>query len=236
LELLSESNLKEILEIAAPLSMVHETGLRFAAEQAVRAVENDLLGDIVECGVWRGGASIAMLLAQRIAFGAVVKPVHMFDSFKGLPPVDPQDGPLAAAWQAGADPKNYFENCRAARSDLDFALAHLSFSSNDFVVWEGAFEEIMVAAVKAIGLKGVALLRLDSDWYRSTKLCLESLIPITTEGAVVIVDDYYAWDGCARAVHEYLSTQSLPYRIKSLPHNFGAYFLKRKCRKSFDEF
>jgi len=49
------------------------------------------------------------------------------------------------------------------------------------------------------------LLRLDSDWYESTKQCLENLFDLVVDGGLVIIDDYYVWDGCARAVHDFLS-------------------------------
>jgi O-methyltransferase len=53
----------------------------------------------------------------------------------------------------------------------------------------------------------IAVLRLDGDWYDSTRLCLEALYPAVPPGGLIIIDDYYAWEGCARAVHEYLAQQ-----------------------------
>jgi hypothetical protein len=233
--MLSTDAVEEIQATVAPFTMVHATGVQFAMEQTVAAIEASIPGVIVECGVWKGGASLAMLLAQRAAFGKVVRPVHLLDSFAGLPRVELRDGPLAAEWQAGADPEKFFDNCTASRDELEACFAHHGFVFPDYVVWEGWFESTLPRLVCALD-QPIALLRLDSDWYASTRLCLETLMPITSEGATVIVDDYYAWDGCARAIHDYLAAADLPYRIKSLPYNFGAYFVKRQARPGFNVF
>ncbi len=62
----------------------------------------------------------------------------------------------------------------------------------------------------------IALLRLDGDWYESTMLCLEHLFDRVAVGGVVIIDDYFTWDGCSRAVHDFLSRRSATERIHSL--------------------
>ena len=55
----------------------------------------------------------------------------------------------------------------------------------------------------------IAVLRLDGDWYDSTRVCLENLYPQVAPGGIVIIDDYYNWDGCARAVNEFLADSRL---------------------------
>jgi O-methyltransferase len=60
----------------------------------------------------------------------------------------------------------------------------------------------------------IAVLRLDGDWYESTWQCLEALYPHVAPGGLIIIDDYYAWDGCARAVHAYLAQHQLAERIR----------------------
>ena len=60
----------------------------------------------------------------------------------------------------------------------------------------------------------IALLRLDGDWYDSTMQCLTLLYERVMNGGLVIIDDYYAWDGCARAVHEFLARTSEPCRLR----------------------
>lgn len=233
---MADPRVRGILEAVSPFSMVHETGIVFAMAAVVHAIQKSLPGAVVECGTWRGGCAVAMLLVQRELFGKVVKPVYMLDSFEGLPPVDPRDGPLAAAWQSGVNKETFFDNCRAAQEDLHTLLERHRFSDGEYRIVRGWFDRTAPALAGELAGEGLAVLRLDGDWYASTRVCLDHLCPVTAEGGVVIVDDYYAWDGCARAVHDFLSARDLPYRIKSLPYNFGAYFIKRAFRSSFDEF
>ncbi len=231
---LEETQIEQILARVGPYTMVSEPAIRFVCEQAVAMVRNGIPGSFVECGVWRGGSSMAMLLPQRAAFGKVERLVYMLDSFEGLPPVTVRDGPLAAQWKQGGDPTNYLDNCRASLEELQHALKTLGFSSENFRIVPGWFNQSVPALVPQLQREGIALLRLDGDWYDSTMTCLEHLVPLVAEGGVVIVDDYYAWDGCARAVHDYLSRHDLAYRLRSLPAWQGAYFIKKPHRDRFD--
>lgn len=235
-EEMSHPKIRKILDEVAPYSMVHESGIAFTMAAVVYAIKNNLPGVLLECGTWRGGCSVAMLLVQRELFGRIIKPVYMLDSFEGLPKVDHRDGPLAAEWQAGADQEKFFDNCKAAQKDLENLLKKHEFLESEYKLVRGWFDITVPEVALELSEQGIAVLRLDGDWYASTDVALKHLCPITCEGGVVIVDDYYAWDGCARALHDFISGSDLPYRIKSLPYNFGAYFIKRAYRSSFNEF
>ncbi len=231
---LTEAQLARIVETVKPWTMVSEAGIRFTCEQTIGLIGQGITGVIVECGVWKGGSSIAMLLAQREGFGRVERPVHLLDSFEGLPPVTSRDGPLAQQWQKGADPANFFDNCKASPDELKVTLGSMGFREEEYRIWPGWFANTLPNLVETIKNQGIALLRIDGDWYDSTLVCLEQLTPQVSEGGVVIVDDYYAWDGCARAVHDYLSRHDLSYRIRSLLNRYGAYFIKKQARDQFD--
>jgi O-methyltransferase len=231
-----ESLKQRILTTVAPYTMVHETGVAFVIDETIRLCREEIPGVIVECGVWRGGASLAALLAQRETFGRVIKPVYLLDSFEGLPPVTEKDGPLAAQWQSGADVERFMDNCRAAEEECRTLMRTHGFGPQEAVIVKGWFSQTLPGVVEAVRPTGVAMLRLDGDWYDSTMECLTAAEPLVSEEGAIIIDDYYAWDGCARALHDYLSRNDLPYRIKSLPYNFGAYMTKRSARRSFEQF
>lgn len=213
-----------------PLTMVPEAGVRFAIDQTIRVLTEGIPGVLVECGVWRGGCSIAMLLAQREIFGRVERPVYLLDSFEGLPPAQDRDGPLAELWQRGETSGATYDNCAASVSEVEASLKDLGFTSNDYRLVAGWFEDTVPEQKATFAESNIALLRLDGDWYESTKVCLDNLMPAVANNAVVILDDYYAWDGCARAVHEYLSQNDVPYRVRSLPAFVGAYLVKKQYR------
>ena len=232
---LTEVKIQAILAAVQPYTMVHESGVLFAMEKANELIIRGIPGVIVECGVWRGGCSIAMLLAQRERFGRVERPVYLLDSFEGLPPPAPVDGPLAKLWQQGGNPETYFDNCRADVEAVQATLDKMGFGGDDYTLRKGWFGSAVPALADLLGNRNIALLRLDCDWYDSIMVCLEHLLPLVPEEGAVIMDDYYAWDGCAKALHDYLSRNELPYRIKSLHNCYGAYFIKKASRARFDE-
>ncbi|MEK6272610.1 MAG: TylF/MycF/NovP-related O-methyltransferase [Actinomycetota bacterium] len=98
-------NLQPVVQRSMPLSMATEADLRFTAQQALEVIDRNVPGVFVECGVWRGGCSAAMLLAQRERHGTVMRKTYLLDSFQGLPPATERDGPFALAWQADTDPQ-----------------------------------------------------------------------------------------------------------------------------------
>jgi O-methyltransferase len=163
-----------------------------------------LEGDLVECGTWRGGmlAAIAELVgAGRLCVG--------FDSFEGLPPAQEIDGSAAQTWQTDTAGENYFDNCRASEAEFRAAMA---LAGAAYRVERGWFDDTVPRY--ASEQRPMALLRLDGDWYESTMVCLEHLFPLVVDGGIVIIDDYHTWDGCTRAVHDYLSRVGSTTRIR----------------------
>jgi O-methyltransferase len=171
----------------------------FARNLALCAIGAPASGCIVECGVWRGGMSAGMadMLPDRFHL--------LFDSFEGLPPATDTDGPDAIAWQKDTSAENYFDNCRAERGYAERAMQ--MSAAKCFKLVQGWFQDTLVAFKPE---EPIAILRLDGDWYESTMQCLTALYPHVMTKGLIIIDDYYAWDGCSRAVHDFLSrTQSL---------------------------
>ena len=176
-------------------------------------------GDIVECGTWRGGMVAA--IATRLADPA--RHVHLFDSFEGLPPAGPADGESAHAWQADPTGPDYHDNCRAEQAEAEAAMRRSGAAA--WTIHRGWFDDTVGPFAQSEPTPRVALLRLDGDWYDSTLTCLRALYPLVVPGGLVIIDDYDVWDGCSRAVHDYLSETSSPDRI----NHFGSVpYLRRR--------
>jgi O-methyltransferase len=171
-------------------------------------------GDLVECGTWRGGMSSAMAAALPGRRSV------LFDSFEGLPEAKPVDGAAAIYWSTRV---RDHDNCRAEESWAVQAMERVK--STDFELVKGWFEDTVPVWAKLE--RPIAVLRLDGDWYESTILCLEHLWPLVSVGGVVIVDDYYQWDGCSRAVHDYLSRIQAPERIERSKRGV-AYLIRRQ--------
>lgn len=219
-----------VIAEVADYTMVSEAPLRLTIESTIVSIERDLPGPIVECGTWRGGSSFAMLLAQRYRYGRIVKPVWMFDSFEGLPPADARDGPMALAWQADTESPDYLNNCKVQLEDVLDTVARFGFRDDECCIAPGWFSNTLPPLSDMFRRSQIALLRVDCDWYESVLFVLRTLVPCVADEGRVIVDDYYAWDGCARATHDFLSQNSLCYRIRSIDGFGSAWFEKRAAR------
>ena len=173
-------------------------------------------GDYVECGVWRGGisAALAEVLGNHKTF-------HLFDSFEGLPPAKEIDGAAALAWQGNTKSPLYFDNCRAEES---FVIQAMKLARHpNYQIHKGWFEKTL----PVFNRTRIAILRLDGDWYESILVCLDNLFPKVVQGGLVLLDDYYAWDGCSRAVHDYFSKTKSVSRIHQW-NNQVPYIIKKE--------
>lgn len=173
-------------------------------------------GDVVECGVWRGGmiAAIAEILGKDRCY-------HLLDSFEGLPPVqEEKDGRWAKEWQQRKD-IFYFDNCKAPES---YAMAAMQMAAcTHYQIHKGWFADTLPKFPDV----PIALLRLDGDWYDSTYQCLQYLYPKVAKHGLIIVDDYYMWEGCIRAIYDYFSQYKITDRIRSTPHGV-CYIIKEE--------
>jgi O-methyltransferase len=162
-------------------------------------------GIIVECGTWRGGMSFSMAdLCPEAA------EIHCFDSFEGLPPTGELDGEEA---RRGYEESAFVAGRNFASLD-EFTAGQLLLAPHkrDKVKPHKGWFEDTIPAFRTD--KPIKILRLDGDWYESTMTCLENLYDLCAPNALVIIDDYVAWEGCARAVHDFLSRRQLPCRIR----------------------
>jgi hypothetical protein len=192
-----------------PYSMLVEGRLLQLARNVNEVLDAGIPSAFVKCGVWRGGASFLMADIVRRR-GAKNRTVWMFDSFEGLPPATQLDGGAAFDYQAAPDDPEYFNNCSASVEEVRAAARRLGLDPYVEIV-KGWFDQSLPAHRDRIGQ--IALLRIDGDWYESVKCCLEQLYDRVAPGGYIILDDYYDWQGCAIAVHEFLGTRKLPHRI-----------------------
>lgn len=163
------------------------------------SLDEGVPGDFIETGAWRGGVTILMRAVLH-AFGRSAadakRCVWVADSFAGLPAPDPQcdlrDAICHHLMHAVDDLRSDLESVRQA-----FARVGLLDERVHFL--PGLFKETLPTAP----IERIALLRLDGDWYDSTRDAIEALYPRVSPGGFVIVDDYGLPTGCARAIDEY---------------------------------
>ena len=186
---LTPIDLTAITARVRPFTMVPDIAVHFTAMETVRLIAEGIPGVLVECGTWRGGCSMAMLLAQQAVFGHVVRPVHLLDSFAGLPAASDRDGPLAQRWQAETNSPSYHDNCMVSEEQLRADITSLDFSEGEYFVHPGWFADTLPSLTARLGETPIALLRLDGDWYDSTLVCLRHLEPHVAVEGTVLIDD-----------------------------------------------
>ena len=166
--------------------------LPYAANLRLAASLKGIPGDIVECGTWRGGmiAGIADILGPERCY-------RLFDSYEGMPPAKEIDGKWALAWERNTSGPDYHNNCRA--SELEARTAMSISPAKNVVITKGWFRDTLPKAERS----PIAILRLDADWYDSTVCILENFAAAVVPGGMIIVDDYYVFEGCAHAVNEF---------------------------------
>lgn len=194
---------------ARPYTMTSPERL-YALIQAVRYVSSARIpGDIVECGVWRGGSMMAAACTL-IECGDATRELHLFDTFEGMSPPGARDvdidGQPASALLRGQD-KNDPDSawCLATLPDVRSALSGTGYEMARMHFVQGKVEDTIPGHTP----ERIALLRLDTDWYESTRHELEHLYPRLSPGGVLIIDDYGHWAGCRQAVDEYFAARKL---------------------------
>lgn len=186
----------------------------FDAYKAIRTINREMLaGDIVECGVWNGGCVGLMGLANRHVAGPKRK-IHLFDSFQGLPQPSLFDVEVVESYElqrtelalAANDRDNLIPiGACVGQSSAQverFLTERLGINREDLVFHVGWFQDTVPKAAKLVDQ--IALLRLDGDWYESTKICLEGFYQKVVPNGFVVIDDYGTFSGCRKAVDEFL--------------------------------
>ncbi len=199
------------VEFVRPFTATSPERINALCESVRYLCDNWIPGAIVECGVWRGGS---MMAAARtlIEKGDTTRELHLFDTFSGM--VAPGDYDLAPDGTPAA--KRFAEEargdgggstwCEASVEEVRAALALTRYPAERIRYVVGRVED----TIPRDAPDRIALLRLDTDWYESTRHELMHLYPRISRGGVLIVDDYGDWQGARRAVDEYFAGRARP--------------------------
>ena len=201
---------RAIVERALPYTMTGVPRLQALVDSVRYCVERGVPGSFAECGVWRGGSVLAMLLTLQ-ELGDTQRDVYLYDTFEGMTAptehdVSPLERPALETWtEARAqqtrpwgelfDPELFNEDAvRATVLSAGYPEERVHFVA-------GPVEETIPAAAP----EQLALLRLDTDWYESTLHEMDHLYPRLADAGVLLIDDYGHWEGARRAVDEYFA-------------------------------
>jgi len=196
-----------------PNTMVGYARLSNAYELAQLVEQTGLEGALVECGVWKGGCIATMAWVAKQANSN--RSIWLFDSFEGLPVPTELDGPRA---------QEYIGRYAASVEDVEGILfSRLEINRDSVHIVKGWFQDTLPASKDEIG--PIAILRLDGDWYESTRCCLENLYDQIVPSGYVILDDYGCWEGCKIATDEFLQHSNISVTLAEID-NKGRFFRK----------
>lgn len=178
----------------------------FALKSAVKyTIKNNLNGSYVECGVWKGG-SCMMIAKTLIEMNRLDKEIWLYDTFEGMTNPTNEDVEVETNLKGMELLKNIDKTTDKlnmwAYAPKDLVIKNMDstgYEKKNIKYIEGKVEDTLISSMP----KSIAMLRLDTDWYESTKIELEMLYPLLVSGGVLIIDDYGHFKGARKAVDEY---------------------------------
>jgi len=179
-------------------------------------IANDISGDFIETGIWRGGAIIFMRAVLK-SYGIKDRKVWGADSFQGLPKPDPKNYPFDVG-----DIHYQWKHLAVSLEQVKSNFEQFGLLDEQVCFLEGWFKDTLPQAP----IQKIALLRLDGDMYESTMDALINLYPKVSTGGYIIVDDYGYIESCRKAVQDYRSKHNILDEIKTIDWS-GVYW--KKC-------
>lgn len=183
------------LNIVKPYTMTTEVRIKSLFDSLEHIRINNLDGDLVECGVWQGGNILGII--SYLDYYKIHRKIWLYDTFEGM--VKP------TSYDVDYNNNNGEEWIGKCSADLEFVKKH--------VISKSHYPKELIHYIKGDICQTlldeqnvpdkISLLRLDTDWYLSTKLELEVLYPMVIKNGIIIIDDYGHWMGCKKAVDEY---------------------------------
>lgn len=214
----------QLIKFVEPYTMTSPERINAMVEAVEYVTSNNIGGNIVECGVWRGGSMMAAATAL-IERSSTERELLLYDTFEGMPPasdVDRDFCDVAAEIQLAAqdkeDPNSIW--CYASIEDVKQNLSLTRYPASRIRMIKGKVEDTLRSEPIEVTEEAsdIAILRLDTDWYESTRVCLTELYPRLVDGGVLIVDDYGHWKGCRKAVDEYFADQGIAIFLQRIDY------------------
>jgi O-methyltransferase len=207
---------KAVIKKVEAFTMTSQERIFGLIEAVKYIIENKIEGDIVECGVWKGGSMLAAA-ETLLKFENSKRHLYLYDTFEGMS--EPTELDISfnnekANHLLNAD-KDKEKNLIWAFSSLETVkqtMSMLDYPSDNIHYIKGKVEETIPATLP----EKIAILRLDTDWYESTKHELIHLFPRLVKGGVLIIDDYGFWKGARKAVDEYIIENKIQILLNRL--------------------
>lgn len=199
-----------------PFTMTSPERIAALRQAVIHVCRHGIAGAIVECGVWRGGSMMAV--ARTLLEIGASRDLVLFDTFAGMTPPEPIDRDIAGTPAARALGREDVATgptwAVSPLADVAANLRSTGYPADRMRLVVGDVADTLPREAP----ERIAILRLDTDWYASTRHELEHLYPRLAVGGVLIVDDYGHWEGARRAVDEFLERTSAPILLNRIDY------------------
>ncbi|MBP6455164.1 MAG: class I SAM-dependent methyltransferase [Chitinophagaceae bacterium] len=209
----------DLYKLCKPFTMTSVERM-FALYNATNYVlDNNIEGDFVECGVWRGGSAmmVAYILKNR---NVLDRKIYLYDTYEGMSEPTEFDKTFD-----GSSAKNLLMQsknketaiiwCLASLEDVQQNLRLTGYTEDNIFYIKGKVEDTITSKSP---IHNIALLRLDTDWYESTKHELEYYYPKLQKNGILIIDDFGHWEGCKKAVVEYFKKNNITMLLQRIDY------------------
>jgi hypothetical protein len=200
---------QEIYEKTRPYTMTSINRMYELYKAVQYLVDSRIPGDIVECGIWKGGSSMIAALALQ-AFGETDRRLWLYDTYEGMPEpgekdVRASDGFVAQQHWSILKPDDSHKWIYSSLEEVQSNMYSTGYPKENILFIKGKVEDTIPDRIPGV----IALLRLDTDWYESTYHELRHLFPQVSTHGVLVIDDYGWWKGSREATDRYITENNL---------------------------
>lgn len=206
----SDHEFLEIYEKCKAYTMTSKERMYALYKSVEHIVRAGIPGDFVECGVWKGGSAMLIVYALRKLM-VTNRKIYLYDTFEGMPEPSADDyrvggqGSTAIEKFRNNQQDSYNAWCYAPYNQVRNNMSLTLYPAENIIFVKGKVEDTIPHIVPGM----IALLRLDTDLYESTKHEFFHLYPLLTQKGILLIDDYGHWAGCKKAVDEYFTDKSI---------------------------
>jgi hypothetical protein len=180
-------------------------------------VQNKIPGDMVECGVWKGGSAMVMALTLK-RLNETTRKIYLYDTYTGMTKPGARDTnyrneDFEEIWQS-RQKGNYNKWCHAPLEEVKNNLYSTGYPKENIIFIKGKVEETIPSIIP----DKIALLRLDTDWYESTYRELCFLFPRLSVHGVLLIDDYGCLKGAREATEKYFKENGIKILLNRVDH------------------
>jgi hypothetical protein len=224
---------RDLISKCTPFTMTNPKRMEFLIKAIEEIKSRELTSSFVEAGVYKGGSS--MLAAYTLKELGMSNPVVLLDTFKGMTKPTEEDVKINKGhtyfekWKS-LNNGSYVDWCFGSLNEVKNNMGITGYENVSYII--GDVCKTLPKEINKDMSNGISILRLDTDFYESTKSLMNNLFPLVEEGGFIIFDDYNCWEGAKKAVDEYFDKNGFNKKdIVEVDHSCCFYEVKMKGEK-----